>query len=160
MCRIRLNQNMKMNSQTISKITGAGAALFAAALVQSSSASVISLDLLTAGSSAAGPNGSIFKQVATGAGTGNWDPFLTLDSKKGILQGYNTDANASTANNPNIVTGGGRTHSVTFGQLRYTTVGGIDFVRFVDCFVEWRKCKRLKCIESSQLLYWIGCHGR
>ena len=114
----------------IQKLTGVGAALFAIGVGHNASAAVITVDLLTAGNSAAGPSGSIFTQVATGAGTGNWDPFLTLDSKKGILQGYNTDANASAANNPDIVTGGGRTHSVTFGQLRYTTAGGIDYVRF------------------------------
>ena len=129
MYKVCANQNMKMNSQTISKLAGVGALVIAAGLVQSSSGAVVTLDLLTAGSTAAGPSGSFFKQVATGAGTGNWDPFLSLDSKKGILQGYNTDANAS-AGSPDIVTGGGRTHSVTFGQLRYTTVGGIDFVRF------------------------------
>ncbi len=114
---------------TLSSLTGLGIATVVCLTAGDAAGAVIPLDLLTANATAAGPSGSIFKQIGTGAGTGNWDPFLSLDSKKGILSGYNTDASSS-AYDPNIVTGGGRTHSVTFGQLRYTTVGGTDYVRF------------------------------
>ena len=81
----------------------------------------------------AGPSGSYFGSDYRGAGTGNFDPFLSLNSNDDIEAGYSTDSgpinsNTQDLDNPN-------TRAITYGDLRYITssVSGVatDYAHFL-----------------------------
>lgn len=124
---------MKTKVKIIPKLAAVGVVVAVSNFVCSSSAAVI--DLLTANTSQPGPLGSVYKQVGTGSGTGNFDPFLTLNNgNNAVLEGYNTDQKNNLFYPDTSAVAAGRTHSLTFGQLRYLEInlgGGTQkYLRF------------------------------
>jgi hypothetical protein len=90
------------------------------------------INLTTVGSSGTA-NGGIFLQGGTGAGTGNFDPFLTL----------NTQGNQDTEKGVNVCitlgcpapqfdtfTGGGRTHALQVAAIPVIEYNGADYRQF------------------------------
>ena len=83
------------------------------------------VDLTTAGASGT-VNGAVFVEGGTGAGTGQFDPFLTIGSNQDTEKGYNTcpeefDTTGCSA---------GRTHSLSAAGIPAVTIGGIKYREF------------------------------
>lgn len=84
------------------------------------------IDLTTAGSSGSA-NGALFLQGVGPAGTGQFDPFLTLSTNNPQESGYNSDGSS-----PQFDTfyGGGRTHPELASIIPPITVGGVLYREF------------------------------
>ena len=106
------------------------AALLAAPVVIN--AAVSTIDLTYAGAPGGfGPSGSIFRLYSIGSGTGNFDPFLALsDGGASPISGYSTDASSGSGVGTQQIDAS-KTRSLTYGDLRYVTEGGTDYVRFL-----------------------------
>lgn len=82
------------------------------------------IDLTTAGAVQVDGAGAVYIQGGTGAGTGTFDPFLTLSSNADTEKGYDTTA---TSGQFDSFFGGGRTHPIqaaAIPPITYTPPGG------------------------------------
>jgi hypothetical protein len=101
-----------MHRKTIPKIGATLAALgLCAGLSTSASATLVNLS--TAGASAGTLNGATFSQQYLPAGTGNFDPFLTIQAN-GTEQGYNTPGVMDAKGG-----GSGNTKNINLSDLTY-----------------------------------------
>ncbi len=93
--------------------------------VIAASASPTYIDLTTTGASGAS-NGGLFFQGTGPAGTGQFDPFLTIKTNASTEQGYNTCP-------PEFDTaciGNARTHSLSAAAIPPKTIGGVAYREF------------------------------
>jgi len=84
------------------------------------------INLTTTGATAT-HNGALFTQAGLGAGTGNFDPFLTLSTNDPTEKGYNTTAASGQFN---TFFGGGRTHPLKASAIPAFEVDGVLYREF------------------------------
>jgi hypothetical protein len=77
--------------------------------------------ILPSGGTLTDSSGIVLSSAGQGAGTGNFDPFLTVQAT-GTESGFN-----SNIGNNDTVNGGTRTHDLLFSTLHIVQVGGMDY---------------------------------
>lgn len=100
-------------------------AIVGAAVVSASHGSDI--DLTTAGA-VQSHNGALWTQNGFPAGTGNFDPFLTIQSNEDTEHGYNT---LDGFGEPDAFFGGGRTHELRASAVPELEVNGVLYREFL-----------------------------